>query len=96
MKIDSIRVGVSSADVFSVKHSNIGISDTVITLIPQNVPKSNNHDITVFISIYIKNHDLIYRYNYDDLAGSLSSDYKIVFSKEKDVKWIIQSKTGQY
>ncbi len=96
VKIDSIRVGVSSADVYSTNHSNIEISDTVITVIPANVPRSNNHDITVFISIYIKNHDSIYRYNYDDLAGNLLSNYIIVFNKEKDVQWIVKSKGGRY
>jgi hypothetical protein len=90
IKIDSITVGVSSADSYSITHSDIEKSDTVITSIPVNIPKSNNHDITIFISIYIKNHDLIYKYNYDDLAGHLSNDYTIVLTKEKKVKWIMQ------
>jgi hypothetical protein len=89
-KIDSISIEVFSADLYSITHSNIEKSDKVITSIPHTVPKSNNHDITISISIYIKNHDLIYRYYYNDLAGYLSNDYTIVLTKEKKVQWIMQ------
>lgn len=90
-RIDSIRIGVSSADVYSIKYVNIDTSDSVITVIPHNKPKSNNHDITVDVTIYIKNHKLIYSYNYDDLAGYLVNDYTIVLNKEKEVKWVVNS-----
>ena len=46
------------------------------------------------ISIYIKNHDVIYRYNYDDLSGYLSNDYTIVLNKDKEVKWVVNSNSG--
>jgi len=61
--IDSIGIGVSSADSYSIKYVNINTSDSVITVIPHNEPRSNNHDITVDITIYIKDHSLIYSYN---------------------------------
>jgi hypothetical protein len=96
VRIDSIRIGVSSADAYTIKHVNIETSDTVIAVIPHNKPKSNNHDVMVFILIYIKNHDLIYRYNYNDLAGYLANDYTIVLNKEKEVKWVVNSTSGRY
>jgi hypothetical protein len=90
-KIDSIQIEVSSADVYTIKHINIEPSDSVIDNIPANKPKSNKHDVMVSIAIYIKDHDLIYRYDYDDLAGYLYTDFTIVLNKEKEVKWIVNS-----
>lgn len=58
-RIDSIRIGIFSADVYTIKHTNIDTSDSVNIFIPHNKPKSNAHDITVDITIYIKNHNLI-------------------------------------
>jgi len=95
-KIDSLQIGVSSADVYTVKHANINKFDTVVTLIPDNKPKSNNHDVTVFISISIKNHDLIHSNNYFDLSGYLTDDYTIVLGKDKKVVWIANSTKRLY
>lgn len=94
VRIDSIRIGVSSAEVYTVKLVNIEPFDKLITSIPHNKPKSNNHDIMIDISIYIKNHDVIYRYNYDDLSGYLSNDYTIELNKDKEVKWVVNSNSG--
>ncbi|MCZ2299748.1 MAG: hypothetical protein LC134_09755 [Chitinophagales bacterium] len=90
--IDSIGIGVSSADSYSIKYVNINTSDSVITVIPHNEPRSNNHDITVDITIYIKDHSLIYSYNYNDLSGYLANDYTIVLNKKREVRWILGSK----
>lgn len=90
--IDSIGIGVSSADSYSIKYVNINTSDSVITIIPHNEPRSNNHDITVDITIYIKDHSLIYSYNYNDLSGYLANDYTIVLNKKREVRWILGSK----
>lgn len=96
IRIDSIQIGISSADVYSFKHFNIEASDTVIAAIPKNEPRTNNHDITVDITIYIKNHDLIYSYNYDDLSGYLANDCTIILGKDKKVKWNSSSTNMQY
>ena len=90
--IDSIGIGVSSADSYSIKYVNINTSDSVITVIPHNEPRSNNHDITVDITIYIKDHSLIYSYNYNDLSGYLANDYTIEMNKKREVRWILGSK----
>lgn len=90
--IDSIGIGVSSADSYSIKYVNINTSDSVITVIPHNEPRSNNHDITVDITIYIKDHSLIYSYNYNDLSGYLANDYTILLNKKREVRWILGSK----
>lgn len=93
--IDSIGIGVSSADSYLIKYVNINTSDSVITIIPHNEPRSNNHDITVDITIYIKDHSLIYSYNYNDLSGYLANDYTIVLNKKKEVRWILGSKINK-
>lgn len=93
--IDSIGIGVSSADSYSIKYVNINTSDSVITVIPHNEPRSNNHDITVDITIYIKDHSLIYSYNYNDLSGYLANDYTIVLNKKREVRWILGSKINK-
>ncbi len=85
--IDSLRIGISSADVFTLKHVSIGKSDTVITVIPHDKQRSNHHDITIFISIYIKNNKVIYSYSYNDLAGYLSNDYTIILNGKKEIQW---------
>ncbi|NLN34250.1 MAG: hypothetical protein GX159_11745 [Flavobacteriaceae bacterium] len=85
--IDSITIGVASADVYAVKHTNIEPSDTVVSAIPRNKPKSNKHDITIFITIFIKDQDVIYKYSYNDLIGYLNHDYTIILNKEKEVEW---------
>jgi len=93
--IDSIGIGVSSADSYLIKYVNINTSDSVITIIPHNEPRSNNHDITVDITIYIKDHSLIYSYNYNDLSGYLANDYTIVLNKKREVRWILGSKNNR-
>lgn len=90
--IDSITISVISANSYTKKHINIKKLDTVITSIPNNSPKSNKHDITVRILINIKEHNLIDRYYYNDLTGTLVGDYTIIFTEENDVSWKIDYK----
>jgi hypothetical protein len=37
--------------------------------------------------IYIKQHDVIDKYQYDDLSGTLQGGYTIIFKDENDIRW---------
>ncbi len=87
IEIDSLLIGISSADMYAIKYTNLRASDTIVTVIPHNKPKSNKHDITVDITIYPKNHDLVYEYYYNDLAGYLINSNTIIFNGKKEIKW---------
>jgi len=86
-KIDSVKISISSADVYNVKFDNINLFDTVTNEIPFGMPMSNKHDITIFISIFIKNMNPINSYSYNDLSGDLTNDYLIKLDKNNKVIW---------
>ena len=54
---------------------------------------SNNHDITLSISIYLKNHKVIHDYTYNDLGGSLITDYVISLNNDNKLVW--EAKTSK-
>jgi hypothetical protein len=85
-EIDSLFISVSSSESYISKHFNIKKSDSVITSIPDYVPKSNKHDITVRALVYIKQHDVIDSYQYNDLSGTLLGGYTITFKDENDIR----------
>lgn len=88
-QIDSINIGISSKDTYNIKHVNVRPNDTIINKIPINVPKSNNHDIAVFVTIFINGIPPIHEYSYNDLASYLTHDYCIILNKEKKIIWQI-------
>jgi len=93
LNIDSLQIILSSANAYIIKHAEINIGDTLINVIPSDKPMSNNHDITVSISIYLKNHKVIHDYTYDDLGGSLITDYVISLNNDNKLVW--EAKTSK-
>jgi hypothetical protein len=93
LNIDSLQIIISSASAYIIKHAEINIGDTLINVIPSDKPMSNNHDITVSISIYLKNHKVIHDYTYDDLGGSLITDYVISLNNDNKLVW--EAKTSK-
>ena len=93
LNIDSLQIIISSANAYIIKHAEINIGDTLINVIPSDKPMSNNHDITVSISIYLKNHKVIHDYTYDDLGGSLITDYVISLNNDNKLVW--EAKTSK-
>ena len=85
-QIDSLHISVASADAYTVKYRNIKSLDTVITAIPNNKPKSNKHDITISVTIFMKG-EVIHRYNYNDLIGYLNRDYIIILNEKNEIEW---------
>jgi hypothetical protein len=85
--IDSVHIGASSADVYSVKTENVKPNDSFIITIPWGKPKSNKHDIFVNVAIYVKGNNPISSYQYHDLSGHLLSDYQITLNKNKEIEW---------
>ncbi len=85
--IDSIQLGISSKDVYKTTRINIESNDTIICLIPKNTPKSNYHDITVFVTIFINGLSPINDFYYNDLSSQLTHNFCIALNKEKKVKW---------
>ena len=95
-KIDSLQIGVSSADTYSIKFLNIAANDSVFCIVPYDKPRSNKHDITVSISVYIKKEDVIHTYDYDDLGSSMAGEYRVVLNKEKKLKWVVPLSNSNY
>lgn len=87
MLIDSVTISVSSADIYTIKFLKIKTNDSVVSILPKKIPKSNKHDITVSVTVYIKNQEAIYEYSYNDLIGYLSHDYIITLNNQKKLEW---------
>lgn len=85
--IDSMSISVSSADLYDIKFGAIKAGDSVSVNIPYNVPKSNGHDITVCPTVFIKGLQAISAYNYTDLGGTLSNNYRITLGKDLNFTW---------
>ena len=93
LNIDSLQISISSANTYIIKHTEINRGDTLINEIPSDKPMSNNHDITLSISIYLKNHKVIHDYTYNDLGGSLITDYVISLNNDNKLVW--EAKTSK-
>ena len=86
-EVDSLRIGVSSAELYPIKLDRIKPLDSVVVIIPNEKPVSNGHDILVDITVYIKGNKPFYSYYYNDLSGYMSSDYTITLNKKGDIFW---------
>jgi len=85
--IDSLRIAISSADVYSIGYNHIETGDSVIAEIPINKPRSNKHDIMVSFTVYIKGRTPIHQYSYNDLIGYLTYDSRIVLNPNDEIEW---------
>lgn len=83
--IDSVHIIIFSADTYQIKRTEVKPNDTLVNIIPSNIPKSNNHDITVDIIVYIKGYNPINQYSYSDLGGILRNDYQIIIDKSRNI-----------
>ena len=83
--IDSVHIIIFSADTYQIKRTEVKPNDTLVNIIPSNKPKSNNHDITVDIIVYIKDYNPINQYSYSDLGGILRNDYQIIIDKSRNI-----------
>lgn len=85
--IDSLHLGVHSADGYIVRHYDLKIGDSVVAVIPHDKPRSNRHDITISYAIYIKDRAPISQYSYNDLIGFLNYDSRIVLNSDYEIEW---------
>ena len=84
--IDSLEISVSSADVYSEGYHSIKPFETVMLTIPRNRPKSNHHDFTISITVFIKD-NVIHKSYHNDLSGYLNRDYSVMLNKEDELEW---------
>ena len=85
--IDSLHIGVTSADTYSATYKNIRPHDTLVFNVPGHKPASNNHNVTAFITICFPGAGPVYSYYYDDLAGYLTGDLVVYIDQNRKVVW---------
>lgn len=77
--VDSALIGVLSENSYAIKIIKICPGDSIVSIIPYKSLQSNKHDITVSITVFIKEKRL-YEYNYNDLTGYLIHDFTIILN----------------
>jgi hypothetical protein len=87
--LDSAIITIFSAKDFSIKMKGINPNDTIVNIIPRDMPESNKHDITIEITAYINGEKPISDFRYNDLTGYLTSDYLIVIDDKRKIEWKI-------
>jgi hypothetical protein len=85
--LDSVHIGVSSKDVYAMKRENIMPGDTIQLIVPRNVPNSNKHDVTIFVTVYMKGSGPIHDFAYNDLSSNLTNDNYITLDRNKKIRW---------
>jgi|GEM_PF-4915142 len=87
--VDSTIINIFSATEFSIKKEKIINNDTIVNFIPIGRPESNNHDITIQVTVYINGVSPVSDFRYNDLSGYLGSDYFIIINDKKKLEWKI-------
>lgn len=89
VEIDSVFIGVSSKEVYTIRLTKVKSGDTINNIILKNRPESNKHDITVDVTVFIKNYPPIYEFTYNDLIGYLNHNYIVTLNDKKKIEWKI-------
>lgn len=92
LKVDSAYIAVSSKEIYTIQLIDVYPGDTLFNIIPANVPESNKHDITLSITVFIKNHKPIYEYSYNDLVGYLNHSYTILLNENMKLEWQVDAR----